>query len=184
MDTLRILWFNWRCIKNPEAGGAEVFTHEIAKRLAKLGHEITLVTSRASNLPSEEELDGYRVIRSGNRYTVYINSRYIYVKKFVGKVDLVIDEINTIPFFTIKYVKEPVIALIHQLAREYWLLEVKPPISWIGYLLEPHYLKLYKDTTTITVSQSTKNDLLNLGFRDVHIVPEAVSYTHLTLPTN
>ena len=25
---MNILWFNWRDIKNPEAGGAEIYTHE------------------------------------------------------------------------------------------------------------------------------------------------------------
>jgi hypothetical protein len=29
----RTLWLNWRDIKNPAAGGAEVLTHEIGKRL-------------------------------------------------------------------------------------------------------------------------------------------------------
>jgi hypothetical protein len=32
---MKILWYNWRDIKNPDAGGAEVFTHEVCKRLLK-----------------------------------------------------------------------------------------------------------------------------------------------------
>jgi hypothetical protein len=43
---MHILWFNWRDLRNPEAGGAEVYTHEVMKRLAKRGHEMTLFTSR------------------------------------------------------------------------------------------------------------------------------------------
>jgi len=39
---VRILWFNWQDIKNPDAGGAEVFTHEVMTRLTKMGYEITL----------------------------------------------------------------------------------------------------------------------------------------------
>jgi len=35
MKKLKILIFNWRDIRNPEAGGAEVFTHENAKRWVK-----------------------------------------------------------------------------------------------------------------------------------------------------
>ncbi len=45
MAFMDILWFNWRDIRNPEAGGAEVYTHEIAKRLAEKGYSITLFTS-------------------------------------------------------------------------------------------------------------------------------------------
>lgn len=175
METLRIAWFNWRCIKHPEAGGAERFTHEVAHRLAKKGHEITLVTSKPEGVPAEEEVHGYRVLRAGGRYTVYLKARRIYMERLRGRVDLIVDEINTLPFFTVKYAKEPVVALIHQLAREYWLLEVKPPISWIGYLLEPRYLSPYKHIPTITVSESTKRDLEWLGFENVHTVPEGLS---------
>ena len=39
---MRILWFNWRDIKHPEAGGAEVLTHEVMRRLVQRGHEMTL----------------------------------------------------------------------------------------------------------------------------------------------
>jgi len=175
LESLRIAWFNWRCIKHPEAGGAEVFTHEVARRLVKMGHEVNLVTSRPKSLSIEEEICGYRVLRSGGKLTVYMRARKIYEEKLRGKVDLVIDEINTVPFFTVKYVREPVVALIHQLAREYWLLETPPPFSWLGYVLEPRYLKLYREVPTITVSRSTRKDLKELGFRKVWIVPEGLS---------
>ena len=42
---LKVLWFNWRDIRNPAAGGAEVYTHEIARRLVGRGHEVTLFAS-------------------------------------------------------------------------------------------------------------------------------------------
>ena len=175
METLRIAWFNWKCIRHPEAGGAERFTHEVARRLVDKGHEVTIVTSRPEGLPAEEEIAGYRVLRAGGRYTVYLKARKIYMEALRGKVDLVVDEVNTLPFFTVKYAREPVVALIHQLAREYWLLELKPPISWIGYILEPKYLSLYKHTPTITVSESTKRDLEKLGFERIYVVPEGLN---------
>ncbi len=179
VETLRILWFNWRCVKHPEAGGAEVYTFEIAKRLVKMGHEVTIITSRPNGLSPHEIIDGIEVIRDGGTYTVYIKARKIYEEKFRGKVDIVIDEINSVPFFTIRYVKEPVVALIHQLMREYWLLGIKPPISWIGYLLEPKVLRMYRKVPTITVSESTKKDLEKLGFEKVHIVPNGLNISPL-----
>ncbi|MBU4539561.1 MAG: hypothetical protein KJ689_13365 [Bacteroidetes bacterium] len=42
---MNILIYNWRDIKNPAAGGAEVVTHEIAKRLVLKGHKISLFTA-------------------------------------------------------------------------------------------------------------------------------------------
>jgi len=182
VETLRIAWFNWKCIRHPEAGGAERFTHEVARRLVDNGHEVTLVTSRPEGFPAEEEVEGYRVLRAGGTYTVYLKASKTYMEKLRGRVDLVVDEVNTLPFFTVKYAKEPIVALIHQLAREYWLLEVKPPMSWIGYILEPKYLSLYKDILAITVSESTKRDLEELGFKRIYIVPEGLNMKPLEKP--
>ena len=180
METLRILWMNWKCIKHPEAGGAEIYTHEVAKRLVKMGHEVTLLTSSFPGAKNKEIIDRYTVLRAGNRFTVYIRAREIYEKMFKGKVDVVIDEINTLPFFTVKYVRENVVALIHQLAREYWFYETPPPLSIVGYFLEPRYLKLYRKHPTITVSNSTKEDLKRLGFENIYIVPPGVSLKPLS----
>ena len=48
--------------------------------------------------------------------------------------DLMIDEINTRLFFIPKFVSEKqVIAVIHQLAREFWFYETKFPLNYIGY---------------------------------------------------
>jgi hypothetical protein len=82
--------------------------------------------------------------------------------------DVIIDEINTRPFLTPKFIKngEQVVALIHQLAREYWFYETPFPISYIGYhFLEDRWLRNYVNIPTVTISESTKKDLLNLGFK-------------------
>jgi|GEM_PF-4102942 len=42
---MNILIYNWRDIKNPAAGGAEVFTHENAKRWVEKGNEVTLINN-------------------------------------------------------------------------------------------------------------------------------------------
>jgi hypothetical protein len=44
-----ILIYNWRCWLGPDAGGAEVFTHEVAKRWVEAGHEATLFSSEFPN---------------------------------------------------------------------------------------------------------------------------------------
>ena len=60
---VRILWFNWRDLKNPDAGGAEVFTYEVMTRLTKMGHEITLFCPLFPNAATNEKIDGIEVIR-------------------------------------------------------------------------------------------------------------------------
>ncbi len=46
LEALRVLWLNWRDIRNPDAGGAEVFTREVAKRLVERGWGVTLSAYR------------------------------------------------------------------------------------------------------------------------------------------
>jgi len=165
-------------------GGAEVFTREVATRLVKLGHTVTLFTAEFENCKREEVSDGVRIVRAGRKYSVYWQAKKYYKKRFSKeKYNLVIDEINTRPFFSPKFVNsgERVVALIHQLAREYWFYETPFPVSWIGYhLLEDRWLRKYVDIPTITVSSSTKEDLLSLGFKSVRVVPEGLNFEPLS----
>ena len=138
---------------------------ELAKRLAADGHEVIFITSGFPKAEPEETVDGYKIIRLGNRFTVYWQAYRYYKKHLQGWADLVIDEINTTPFFAKFYVKERNIILIYQLCREIWFYEIFFPLSLVGYVLEPLYLWLLSDRSVLTESPSTKNDLLNFGFK-------------------
>ncbi len=180
---MNILIYNWRDIKNPDAGGAEVFTHENLKYWVEKGHTVTMFTSSFPDCSREDFLDGIRIIRDGGKYTVYLKAREHYRKYFSKEgFDVVIDEINTVPFFTPEFVNngEKLIALIHQLAREFWFYETRFPINYLGcYFFEDRWLKNYVNIPTITVSLSTKKDLLGLGFKNVSIVPEGINFKPL-----
>lgn len=183
MNPKNILWFNWRCWLNPEMGGAEVFTHEVAKRWVEMGHKVTLFTSEYPGSKKKETVDGVSIVRGGGRFSVYRKAKKYYAEHFkTNGFDTVIDEINTVPFLAPKFVRngERVFALIHQLAREYWFYEAPFPISYIGfYYLEKRWLKQYINVPTLTVSESTKKDLLSLGFKDLCILPEGLNFEPL-----
>jgi glycosyltransferase involved in cell wall biosynthesis len=179
---MRVLWYNWRDIKNPEAGGAEVFTHEVCKRLVKKQHVKSVTVFAASfegGLP-EETVDGVRIVRRGDKYSVYSEAKKFY-KQNKNDFDILVDEINTKPFNTPNYVHEkPIVALIHQLAREFWFYETRFPVNLIGYFfLENHWLKKYRNIPTMAVSKSTAEDLQKLGFGCVTIVPEGIGFPTL-----
>lgn len=183
VERLKVLVFNWRCWLNPEMGGAEVFTREVLKRWAEAGHDVTLFASKFEGGDDEEVVDGVRIVREGGRYSVYWKAKKLYNKRFSREgYDIVIDEINTRPFLTPKFVKngERIIALIHQLAREYWLYETPFPISYLGYyFLEERWLKNYRKTSTVTVSESSRKDLVDLGFEKVFVVGEGLNFKPL-----
>lgn len=173
---MRILIFNWRDLKNPRSGGAERVTQKTAKFWQTQGHSVTLFTSLFSGSKKEETIDGLKIIRAGNRYTVYLWAIYKYLTTFKGEFDLVIDEVNTIPFFTPLYVRGKKIAYVNQLAREVWFYEFPLPFSTLGYLLEPLYLRLYRNIPCMVISDSTKKDLLNLGIKKVSVFPMAADF--------
>jgi len=176
---MRILWYNWRDIKNPEAGGAEVFTHEVCKRIVKQDgvDSVTLFSASFPGGFAEEKIDGVKIVRRGNKYSVYSEAKKFYNQN-KDYFDIIVDEINTKPFHTPSFVHDkPVVALIHQLAREFWFYETRFPINIIGYLfLEKYWLKKYRNVPTITVSKSTAEDLTRLGFEHVTIVPEGLGF--------
>lgn len=177
---MRILWLNWKDLKNPEAGGAEVFTHEVSKRLVAWGHGVTLFTSSYPGALSSDSNEGVEIIRRGTKTSVQSEAKHFYEQN-TRDYDLVVDEINTKPFMAPKFVKGRVLALIHQLAREVWLYETPLPIGLVGYIiLEPIWLNRYKDTPTVTVSKSSERDLRALGFKSVYVVREGLSYQPLS----
>lgn len=166
---MKILWFSWKDKKNPQAGGAELLDSEMAKKLVGEGHHVIFVVAGYESGLEREIIDGYEVIRVGNKWTVYWQAYRYYKKYLQGWADLVIDECNTMPFFCKFYVKEKTVFWIQQFAREIWFYQMFFPLSLIGYLLEPLYLRLFKDQMVFTFAKSTKNDLIKYGFRSENI---------------
>jgi glycosyltransferase involved in cell wall biosynthesis len=176
---MRILWFNWRDIKHPEAGGAEVLTHEIMRRLVQRGHEMTLFCPNVQGRQSEEVLDGVRIVRNGGKYTVYRKGRS-YFRKHHEKYDFIIDEVNPRPFLNTKVLGEkPGLVLFHQFIREEWQYETPFPLSYFCKIYENRWLLPYKQTLTLTVSESSKTDLENIGFSNVKVIPMGISVKQL-----
>ena len=167
-------------------GGAEVFTHEVLKRWAAAGHKVTLFTAQFRGSKQNEVDDGVNIVRRGGTYSVYWKARKHYRRYFAKEeYDAVIDEINTVPFLASKFVRrgERVIALIHQLAREYWFYETPFPASYLGYyVLEKRWLKNYRNIPTVTVSESSRKDLAALGFKKVFVVGEGLNFEPLEKP--
>jgi glycosyltransferase involved in cell wall biosynthesis len=89
----------------------------------------------------------------------------------------VIDEVNTMPFFCKFYVREKNILFVHQLCREIWFYEMAFPLNVFGYVLEPIYLWLLRSRKVITVSESTRHDLMRYGFKPgaVNIVSTGIT---------
>src|SRR3989344_5485261 len=111
---MKILWFTWKDLKHPLAGGAETVNEGLAQQLINHGHEVIfLVAGFTGGLP-EETVNGYKIVRLGNRWTLYWQAWRYYRKQLRGWADLVIDEVNTVPFFAKFYVQEKSIVFFPQ----------------------------------------------------------------------
>lgn len=171
---MRIAFFNWRDIRHPQAGGAEVLTHQLLKGLIARGHEATLFTSSFKGAAPRETVDGIDHIRYGGRFSIYANAYSCYKRHIEGRYDIIIEGINGVPFFTPLFARERVVPMIHQLTRENWFSGLWFPLSLAGYHLEDLMLRPYHGLPTIALSKSTKDDLLALGFKDVSIVEPGI----------
>lgn len=162
---MNLLWLTWKDRKNPLAGGAELVNEELAKRLVKNGNNVIFITAGFKDGKKEEVVDGYKIVRLGNRWTVYFQAWRYYKKHLQGWSDLIIDEVNTVPFFAKFYAKEKNIILCYQLCREIWFYQMFFPLSLIGYLIEPLYLWLLRKRIVLTESESTRRDMQKYGFK-------------------
>lgn len=171
---MNILWFTWKDIKNPRSGGAEQLQDMHAKNLVKRKHKVIILTSSFKNSPKKEIVNGYTVIRRGNRFTVYLAAFFYSFFYLRNWPDIVLEEINTIPFFTHFYFSQKKrFLIVYQLCREIWFFQSIAPFSYLGYVLEWLYLHLLNKESVITISKSTKNDLLNYGFpkENITVIP-------------
>lgn len=166
---MNILWLAWKDYTHPQKGGAEIILRELMKRQRDEGHSVTLLTARHKGSAKQEILDGIHVIRVGNnRYTHPFVALAYYLRNLRGQFDMVIETVNTAPYFSLLFRgKAKAFALYHQLAREIWYFETKPPFSQLGYyFIEPISTWLLGKTRAplITVSESTKLDMARFGW--------------------
>lgn len=160
----RVLILNRRCIKHPQKGGAEIYTYELAKALTEEDVRVEWFSSISSNLANEEEIDGIKFIRKGNELTTHFYGFLYALKK---KDWFIIDEFNGIGFFT--FFMNNSMLLIHQLYDNFWTTE----LGLKGYpfkFFEKILLALYKKRPTLTVSNSTAEDLKKLGFENITVI--------------
>jgi glycosyltransferase involved in cell wall biosynthesis len=173
---VRILILNWRDIRSPRAGGAETLTHEVARRLVP-EHEVAWFTSRPRGLRAKETVDGVRVFRRGSEVTTRL-----FAPAFARRShwDVIVEEINTLPYFAPLWARSPTLLFMAQLAREVWWYEAPRILASLGYAAEPAYLAAYRNVNAVTISASTRDDLRALGLRStIDIIPMAVSTTVL-----
>lgn len=160
MGLKKILLINWRDNHNPEAGGAEVYYHEIFKRIARQGrYAITVLTHAYPGAPAEEDMDGLRVVRRGSR--LLFNYAVIpFVRRRAASFDLIIEDINKIPFFTPLYCKKPRLHLVMHFFGKAIFRELSFPMALYVYAAERLVPGVYRRERFVAISKSTRDEIV------------------------
>ena len=157
-----ILFLTWKDLKHPNAGWAEKVIYEYAKWLVKKGYEITWFWYEFPWCKPEEVIDWIKIIRKFTLKNSYFLFHKYYKENLAWKYDLIIDEAGGLPFLTTRFIKDtPIIFFAHHIWDKEWDFAYPWPINKIWKKIYYWMFKQYKNIPTITVSDSTKNELIN-----------------------
>jgi glycosyltransferase involved in cell wall biosynthesis len=163
---MNILVLNWRDMKHPEAGGAEVHFQELFSRFVNNGHGVILLTTRFPGSAPCDTQGGIVVYRWGHTYLFNWQAPFL-VRRILKRyaIDCIIDDVNKLPFFTPKWLpKVPCGVIFHHLFGPTVFGLTFFPMAIYVLILERMSSWGYKRTPCCTVSQSTAHELEQRGF--------------------
>jgi glycosyltransferase involved in cell wall biosynthesis len=168
---------NWQDRQNPQAGGAEIHLHEVFGRLARLGHDVTLLVSGWAGAPRRLRLDGMDVHRAGGRHTFPLAAPAYFRRRLAGvDYDVVIEDLNKVPVYAPLWSRAPVVLLVHHLFGRTAFEEASLPVAGVTWLLEQTVPRMYRRLPVQAVSSSTATDLVQRGFdrRRIEVIENGV----------
>ena len=180
---MKILLLNWIDHQNPQAGGAEIHLQNVFGRLVKKGHSVTLVTSGWPGCKSRAMVDGIEIHRVGSRYTLSALLPIYYRKNLRhDEFDLVLEDLNKVPFFSPLWTNLPVALLVHHLFGTSAYGGASFPVATLSCLLEVPIPLVYRGVPTIAVSESTADDLTRRGMRrgQISVIPNGIEFETFT----
>lgn len=166
---MNILILNWRDVRHPKSGGAELVTMEHAKAWVRAGNRVTWLTASYPGAKNESTVDGVHFVRRWGSLTVYLYAP-IYLLANARFADVIVDEVHGFPFFSPIFTRKPVVVFIHEVAGEIWDYMFPFPKNILGRALERWYFRLYRKNFFWTDAPSTVSELVTHGIPREHCV--------------
>ena len=163
-DKRKLLVINWHDFTDPRSGGAEVHLHEVFKRLILRGHSVTLLCCRYPGAAAKEIINGIQIYRQGSRpiFNFLVPSLYQQICHH-QKFDLLIEDMNRLPFFSPIYAKSGVLVITHHLFGRAIFQQTAWPLASYVYLFERAISQVYSRCHFTAVSPSTRDALVKYG---------------------
>lgn len=138
--------------------------HAVAERLVGRGHDVLLLASRFPGCAPETTVRGVRVRRRGTWW----NANYALLQEArrelaTGRWDVVLEDVNKIPFFSPLVASVPVVVLVPHLFGATIFRETNPLFGAYLWLLERPIPRVYRRCYMMPVSESTRRDLVRRG---------------------
>lgn len=161
---MHIVIANWRDTTNPEGGGSERYVENMAAGLVAAGHRVTILCAAHRNAPRDETRRGVRFRRRGNKVTVYPIVFATLLLRRIGRVDVVVDVQNGLPFWTRLATWARVVVLVHHVHREQWPVVYPGRVGRVGWWIESRLApRVYRRCAYVAVSESTRDELVEWG---------------------
>jgi glycosyltransferase involved in cell wall biosynthesis len=180
---VKIQLVNWQDRENPQAGGAEIHLHEIFGRLARAGHDVSMLCGGWPDCPPRTELDGIDVHRVGTRHTFpFLAHGYWRQMRASAPYDVLVEDINKVPLFTTRWGARRVVALVPHLFGGTVFQEAPFPLAAAVWLAERPLPLLYARTPFHAISESTADDLVRRGIdrRLIRVIYPGIDAAHYT----
>jgi glycosyltransferase involved in cell wall biosynthesis len=175
----RVQVFAWRDLEDPEAGGSELYLHEVLRRLADAGLDVVLRTSAVRGLSATAVRGGYRVDRRHGRHLVFPAAGGELLRMPRDPGSAVLEVWNGMPFLSPVWGHRLTrVVLIHHVHADIWRLVMPKHLARVGETIETRLAPVaYRATDLVTNSGSSADDIvarLKVPSARVSVVPPGV----------
>ena len=161
---------------HPEAGGTGTVLYGQISRWVAWGHRVTVI---AGSYPGAERVshlhERLTVHRMGTRLTVFPRAAWATFRGLGRDADVVLEVCNGIAFLTSlwRWLRKPRVLLVFHVHQDHYFTELGLRGRVAAFLLEHvPLLTLYPGVPVLTISQSSREDLVALGVdrERIHVV--------------
>ncbi len=135
-----------------------------------------LLVSRAQGQNRHEILDGFEIYRIGKRsnFNFFVPAALRNILR-QNKVDIIVDDLNKIPFYSPLFTRKSVLPMLMHLFREAIYRETNIMFASYVFLTESIIPFLYPRSKFVAISQSTSEDLNRLGVHNtIYVVHSGI----------